>query len=194
MIPHLIFSQLMLLGLLWLFFLLHDAWPSRCPAGEQRPATPSQPHLKRSRAPKPFTGLTHKPPCALCEPEATHPTLPPPVPPAPVIGTKRRPRQVDTSRHFCPHPGCAYRGWLGRGNLRANGYPSGGPWRQLPCTGCDGYFLVTHGTLFHGKRVSVDLLVRVIACLAEGVGIRGAARVFEVAPNTVLQWLVEAAE
>jgi IS1 family transposase len=36
--------------------------------------------------------------------------------------------------------------------------------------------------------------VRVIACLAEGLGIRGTARVFEVDPNTVLQWLVEAAE
>src|SRR5437870_9539684 len=54
--------------------------------------------------------------------------------------------------------------------------------------------LVTHGTLFHGNGLSVDLLVRVIACLAEGVGIRGTARVFEVDPNTVLQWLVEAAE
>src|SRR2546423_7868340 len=50
------------------------------------------------------------------------------------------------------------------------------------------------GTLFHGKRASVELIVRVIACLAEGVGIRGTARVFEVDPNTVLQWLVEAAE
>jgi IS1 family transposase len=38
------------------------------------------------------------------------------------------------------------------------------------------------------------LIVRVIACLAEGLGIRGTARVFEVDPNTVLQWLVEAAE
>jgi IS1 family transposase len=36
--------------------------------------------------------------------------------------------------------------------------------------------------------------VRVLACLAEGLGIRATARVFEVAPNTVLQWLVEAAE
>jgi hypothetical protein len=50
------------------------------------------------------------------------------------------------------------------------------------------------GTLFHGKRVSVELIVHVIACLAEGLGIRGTARVFEVDPNTVLQWLVEAAE
>jgi len=31
--------------------------------------------------------------------------------------------------------------------------------------------------------------VRVIACLAEGLGIRGTARVFEVDPNTVLHWL-----
>jgi hypothetical protein len=30
--------------------------------------------------------------------------------------------------------------------------------------------------------------------LAEGLGIRGTARVFEIDPNTVLQWLVAAAE
>jgi hypothetical protein len=59
---------------------------------------------------------------------------------------------------------------------------------------CRGSFLETLGTLFHGKRVAVELIVRVIACLAEGLGIRGTARVFEVDPNTVLQWLVEATE
>jgi IS1 family transposase len=36
--------------------------------------------------------------------------------------------------------------------------------------------------------------VQVIACLAEGLGIRGTARVFEIDPNTVLEWLVEASE
>ena len=83
---------------------------------------------------------------------------------------------------------------MGWGNLRANGHPNGGPWRQLLCVVCRRYFLETLGTLFHGKRASVELIVRVIACLAEGLGIRGTARVFEVDPNTVLQWLVEAAE
>jgi hypothetical protein len=78
--------------------------------------------------------------------------------------------------------------------LRANGHPSGGPWRQFHCTACDSYFLETHGTIFHGKQAAVELIVRVLACLAEGLGIRATARVFEVAPNTVLQWLVEAAE
>jgi len=57
--------------------------------------------------------------------------------------TRGRPRQVDTSQHFCPHPDCAYQGWLGLGNIRANGHPSGGPWRQLHCSSCGGYFQET---------------------------------------------------
>jgi IS1 family transposase len=64
----------------------------------------------------------------------------------------------------------------------------------LYCRSCKGYFLETHGTIFHGKRLSVELIVRVLACLAEGLGIRATARVFEVDPDTVLQWLVAAAE
>jgi hypothetical protein len=98
------------------------------------------------------------------------------------------------SEHFCPDHDCAYYGCLGRGNLRANGHPGGQPWRQLQCVSWHGYFCETHGTLFHGKRSSPELIVRVIACLAEGLGIRGTARGCEIDPNTVLSWLVEAAE
>jgi IS1 family transposase len=101
---------------------------------------------------------------------------------------------VNTSQHFCPHPDCDYRGWVGWGNLRANGHPSGGPWRQLYCSQCEGYFLETCGTPLYGKRVAPDLLVWAVGALAEGLGIRAVARVFEVDPNTVLAWLVEAAD
>jgi hypothetical protein len=73
-------------------------------------------------------------------------------------------------------------------------HPSGGPWRQFHCTSCGGYVSETHGTIFHGKRVPVELIVRVLACVAEGLGLRATARVFAVAPNTVLGLLVEAAE
>jgi hypothetical protein len=59
---------------------------------------------------------------------------------------------------------------------------------------CGGYVLETHGTIFHGKRTSAEFIVRVVACLAEGLGIRSTARVCEVDPNTVLQWLVEVAD
>jgi len=101
---------------------------------------------------------------------------------------------VDTSQQFCPNATCDYRGWVDGGNVRANGHPSGGPWRQFYCTACEGYFLETHGTPLHGKRVAPDLLVWAVGALAEGLGIRAVARVFEVDPNTVLHWLVEVAE
>ena len=169
MIPHLFYYQLVILGLLWLCVMLHLPWPSRAAVSPQKPVEPEpiKPRRKYSIESKPFEGLTQKPPCALCAHEAAHPTPSSPVRPDPMPPTNRRPREVDTSRHFCPHPTCDYRGWLGLGNLRANGHPSGGPWRQFHCTACKGYFPEHHGTLFHGKRVSVDLIVHVIGCLAE---------------------------
>jgi len=59
---------------------------------------------------------------------------------------------------------------------------------------CKTDFLETHGTPLHGKRVPPEVLVWVVGALAEGLGIRAVARVFAVAPNTVLQWLIEVAD
>ncbi len=183
----------MLVALVWLCVMLHWAWPSD-PAVCPTTLDPTPPRPKRHRAPTPFEGLITKPHCDACaHGTAPRPQAPSPPPPR-IVLTRGRRRQVDTSTHFCPNPDCAYRGWVGWGNLRANGHPNGGLWRQLLCIACRCYFLETLGTLFHGKRTSPDLIVRVIGCLAEGLGIRGTARVFEVDPNTVLQWLVEAAD
>jgi IS1 family transposase len=193
---HHVFSQLVLFALIWLFIMVHLTRPKRpvtAPAATvlPEPLTPKRP---RPNEPKPFEGLTHKPHGALCERDTADPQAPPPVSPDPMAPTNRRPRAVDVSMPFGPHGDCDYRGWLGLGNLRANGHPSGGPWRQFHCTSCQSYFLETHGTIFYGKQAAVELIVRVLACLAEGLGIRATARVFEVDANTVLHWLVEAAE
>ena len=194
MVSHLFFYQLALIALVWLCVMLQWVWPSDSAAACPTPLAPPPPRPKRNRAPKPFAGFIKKPPCDTC----AHATAPrpqaPSAPPPRIVMTRGRRREIDTSHHFCPNPDCAYRGWVGWGNLRANGHPNGGPWRQLLCVVCRGSFLETLGTLLHGKRAPVDLIVRVIACLAEGLGIRGTARVFEVDANTVLQWLVEAAE
>jgi IS1 family transposase len=194
MVSHLFFYQLVLVALVWLCIMLHWVWPSDSVAACLTTLEPLPPRRKRSREPQPFVGLTTKPPCDACaDASDSHPHAPS-APPPRIVMTRGRRRQIDTAHHFCPNPDCVYRGWVGWGNLRANGHPNGGPWRQLLCVVCRGYFLETLGTIFHGKRASVELIVRVIACLAEGLGIRGTARVFEVDPNTVLQWLVEAAE
>src|SRR5215471_8969557 len=164
MVSHLFFYQLALFVLVWLFVMLHLTLSKR---DVSTPPVPVKPKRQRSTEPKPFAGLTHKPSCVLCERDPVHAQPPPPVPPAPMAPTNRRPRTVDTSRHFCPHVGCCYRGWLGLGNLRANGHPNGGPWRQFHCTSCEGYFPEHHGTLFYGKQVAVERIVHVLACLAE---------------------------
>jgi len=151
MVSHLFFYQLVLLGLLWLCCMLHSAWPSSDAAGVLRPPELIPPSRKRPRVPQPFPGLTHKPHCEACAQAAVPRPQAPCAPPPRIVSTRGRPRQVDTSSHCCPQPHCASRGWVGLGNLRANGHPSGGLWRQLYCTGCGGYFQETHGTPLHGK-------------------------------------------
>ena len=194
MVSHLFFYQLVLGALVWLCVMLHWTWPSDpAPVWPTTPE-PLPPLRKRKREPTPCAGLTTKPHCDVCEHGSAPRSQTPSAPPPRIVSTRGRRRQVDTARHFCPHPDCPSRGWGGWGNLRANGHPSGGPWRQLLCVVCRRYVRETLGTILHGKRASVDLIVRVIACLAEGLGIRGTARVFEVEAHTVLQWLVDAAE
>jgi IS1 family transposase len=193
-IPDLIFDKLLLVALICLCLMLQVLWPEGRTRPQASPPTPSPPRRKRSNEPKPFAGFIHKPMCKACEHAAAPRPRAPGAPPPLLLFTRGRKRIVDTQSHFCPAHDCSYYGWLGRGNIRANGHPGGKQWRQLQCVSCHGYFYEINGTIFQGKRAAVELIVRVIACLAEGLGIRGTARVFEVDPNTVLQWLVEAAD
>jgi IS1 family transposase len=194
MVPTPLFYQLLVVALVLICLLIHVGLPDMPLPKPQPPLASNKRRRRRSQEPQPFTGLMHKPLCEACEQGADVRPQAPGEPPPIITFTRGRRRTVDTQSHFCPAPNCSYHGWLGRGNLRANGHPGGQPWRQLQCVSCEGYFSETHGTIFHGKHASVELIVRVIACLAEGLGIRGTARVFEIDPNTVLSWLVEAAE
>jgi len=125
MVSDLFFYELLLLGLLWLCVMLHYGWRGDCSAGHQRTSTPAPPPRQRSHDPKPFPGLTQKPCCVACEQAVQAPAAPPlPAPPPPITSTRGRPRQVDTSQHFCPNPDCAYQGRVGLGNLSANGLPT----------------------------------------------------------------------
>src|SRR4029450_6171491 len=136
MIPALFFYQLVLVALVWLCLMLQWAWPSDRVPAQPIPPPPTPPRRKRRCEPTPFAGLTTKPHCDVCEQSTDPRPQPPAAPPPRIVPTRGRRRQVDTSMHFCPNPDCAYRGWVGWGNLRANGHPNGGPWGQLYCTRC----------------------------------------------------------
>jgi hypothetical protein len=155
---------------------------------------PLKPKRHHSNEPKAFEGLPKKPHCALCERDTAPPQPPCPVPPEPRPATHRRPREVDTAQPFGPQAGGDFWGWLGLGNRRANGHPRGGPWRQCPWTSGGGDLVETPGTLCHGQHAAGERIGRVLAGLAEGLGLRATARVCEVDPKTVVHWRVEAAE
>ncbi len=137
-------------------------------------------------------GSTVVPFCPACEAGEPDPAR---VERPPRLKRKRGcPGSVDTSNHYCPSQRCRYYGWVGYGNLRANGHPSGGRWRQLQCTVCQQYFMETSGTIFFGKQAHPEVIWRALKALAEGLSIRATARVFDVEPNTVEAWLRQAAK
>ena len=142
----------------------------------------------------PLPGLLEKPHCLACAQEASVQLVSLPEPPPKMCSPRGRPRHIHTQAHYCPHPDCPYYGWLDRGNIRANGHPSGRAWRQMHCLACGQYFLETHGTLFYGKQHAPETILQAIGCLAEGLGLRATARVFEIEAKTLLIWLVDAAE
>jgi IS1 family transposase len=177
-------------GIFFILLLLLPRWLWR--RGQRAPTLPKR--TRATREPKPFAGYARKPECELCDQGSdSQPQAPGALPPR-MIFTRGRRRYIDTTGQFCPQAACSYHGWVDFGNLPATGHPNGRRWRQLVYLSCRGYFLETVGTAFHAKQVDPDKLVWAIAALAEGLGIRAVARVFEVDPHTVLGWLVEAAE
>ena len=137
-----------------------DATQARCHHRASAPAT-------RNR----FLASPTSPTVRACEQAAAGPRRPPP----PATAADHLPRGDARARSTprsisAPIPTVPIVAGSGCGNIRANGHPSGGPWRQLHCTACEGYFLETHGTPLHGKRVAPDLLVWAVGALAEGLG------------------------
>jgi transposase-like protein len=188
----LVCHELLRLTLLWLCVIVYGVGRPRHMAADQAHGHPATRARRRSPVPRPFPGLTTKPPCGACERGAGDP--PPGAPPPRLHAPEGRPRVVATRDQGCPEPTCRDEGWRGRGDRRANGHPGGGPWRQWSCGACGASFLETPGTPWQGKRVPPAVSGRVRAWWAAGRGIRAAARVFEVDPTTVLAWLLEAAD
>jgi len=109
MVSHLVYYQLALLAIIWLFVMLHLTGST---PGRTTPAVPAQPKRKRSTEPKAFAGLTHKPHCALCERETSETPPAPPQRPDPMPPTHRAPYCGHLDALLSPYD-CAYRGWLG---------------------------------------------------------------------------------
>jgi transposase-like protein len=106
-----------------------------------------------------------------------------------------RKKQLDTSTYFCPYQDCTNYGKVGDDNqiIGAGRY---GPHQtqMLKCTVCQRRFSARCGTPLFGLKTDEQTFYEVIACLAEGNGIRATARIKKVDKDTVTAWLDKASQ
>ena len=142
MIANLVFYQLGLIVLVWVFLTLSWLWPS-APAVSSTDTTHARDatYVNAPRRPNPFRVSPGNPLARLVSrqseaPGSSHLLLHP-------RRFLRHEAVAVTSTpldHSVPICDCRYGGWLGLGNITSNGHPSGGPWRQPHCTGLLGLF------------------------------------------------------
>jgi transposase-like protein len=106
-----------------------------------------------------------------------------------------RKKQIDTSMYFCPHEDCSNYGKVGTDNQVIGAGTYGKRQTQLlKCNVCGRRFSARRGTPLFDLKADEELFYDVIACLAEGNGIRATARIKKVDKDTVSAWLDRASQ
>ena len=106
MVPNQLFDQFLLGALVMIWLLLHVWWPDDLRITPQKSLQPDTTRRRRSKEPRPFTGLIHQPLCKACEQGAdTRPKAPGSPPPVITFKDFVDGRVVDSR---CPSGVCRY--------------------------------------------------------------------------------------
>jgi transposase-like protein len=92
---------------------------------------------------------------------------------------------------FCPNKDCSQYGKVEAGNIVKYGKSQQGR-QRYQCRVCKKVFNERMGTVFYRKRTAMKDIVESLAMVAEGMGIRAAARVKGIKHDTLSAWLREA--
>ena len=93
--------------------------------------------------------------------------------------------KLDLLNHFCPNPECKDYGIRGAGNITTSTTFGKQKIKLLRCKTCNKRFSERHNTVFYGLRLKEQTITDILSCLAEGVSIRGCARIKSVSKDTV---------
>jgi transposase-like protein len=106
-----------------------------------------------------------------------------------------RKRKIDTSLYFCPYEDCSNYGKVGADNqVIGSGCYGKHQTQLLKCKVCQRTFSARRSTPLFGLKADERTFYEVIACLAEGNGIRATARIKHVDKDTVVAWLDKASQ
>ncbi len=93
--------------------------------------------------------------------------------------------ELDLSENFCPNPECENYGVRDAGNITTSTTFDKQRIRLLRCKICNKRFSERHHTVYSGLRLEEQTITDILSCLAEGVSIRGCARIKGVSKDTV---------
>jgi transposase-like protein len=93
--------------------------------------------------------------------------------------------ELDLSKQFCPNPECEDYGIRGAGNITTSTTFGNQRIRLLRCKSCNKRFSERHHTVYSGLRLKEQTITDILSCLAEGMSIRGCARIKGVSKDTV---------
>lgn len=99
---------------------------------------------------------------------------------------------IDLSQHFCPNPDCRDYGHKRLGNITTSTTFGKKNIQLLRCKNCNKRFSERHNTVFSGLHLDEKTIIEILLCLAEGMSIRGCARVKGVNKDTVQRILERA--
>ena len=102
---------------------------------------------------------------------------------------------MDTSFYFCPNEDCPKDGKVGPDNqIIGAGRYGKHQTQMLKCKVCGKTFSERRGTPLFNLKANEETFYRAIACLAEGNGIRGTARILELDKDPGSAWLGKASQ
>jgi hypothetical protein len=194
MASNLLFYPLLLVALVLICLLIHVRRPDDPRVTPQTPRKLDPPRRKRSKAPKPLTGLIHKPLCEACEQRADACFRTPGAPPPVIAFARGRRRTVDRRSHFCPDPDCPYPAGSEAATSAPMVIPVISPIGSFSLSRATGISMVPMVQFFIASPHQPSLLCAPLQVWPKAWASGARARVIEIDPNMVLQWLMEAAE
>lgn len=94
------------------------------------------------------------------------------------------------SSQYCDNPICTCYKKVGIDNIRTNSKSKG----QVYCNRCKNIWVVTKGTMFFGLRTPMDKVIKVLQCLARGMGVNNTCRQENVTADSILEWIIKASK
>ena len=91
---------------------------------------------------------------------------------------------------FCDNEKCECFGKVDAGNIKVKSRKHG----QVYCNKCKNNWVITKDTFFYGLKKPIDIILKTLKLLSEGMGLRAVCRSMDVTADSALAWIIKASD